>query len=57
MELVAHRERPAAAEPAVTSPVATDVTEQADRSVIPAGPDATARGETGAVGAIRVRSP
>ena len=57
VELVASRERPAAEEPAATSPVAPDVTEQVDRLVIQADPDRTALRETGDVGAIQVRSP
>jgi hypothetical protein len=56
VELVARRERPAAEEPAATSPVATDVTEQVARLVNQANPDGTERGESGEIGAIQARS-
>jgi hypothetical protein len=53
---VARRERPAAADRAAKSAVASDVPGQVDQPVIQADPESQARPGPGEIGAIRVRS-
>jgi hypothetical protein len=57
VELVASRERPAAADRAATSPLAPDEREQVDQPANQVNPDGPALPATGESGAIQVPSP